>query len=189
MSNTYDAAAVERAIRDLLTAMGEDPNRDGLRDTPQRLGRSYAELLEGYSIDPRTHLERLFPVEHDDLVLVKDIAFHSLCEHHLLPFYGRAHVGYIPKGKRVTGLSKLARLVDGYAHRLQVQERLTQQITQAVWEKLEPQGVIVVLQAEHMCMSLRGVKRPGTQTITSAVRGVMETSLATRQEAMSLILA
>ena len=131
----------------------------------------------------------MFPVEHNDLVLVKDIPFNSMCEHHLLPFVGLAHVGYIPQGKRVTGLSKLARLVDGYAHRLQVQERLTQQIADAMWEVLQPQGVIVVLQAEHMCMTVRGVKKPGARTTTSAVRGVMEQSSTTRSEAMSLILS
>ncbi|MCI6583484.1 MAG: GTP cyclohydrolase I FolE [Mobiluncus porci] len=185
----YNQAGVEKAIRDLLIAVGEDPDREGLLETPARLGRSFAELLEGYRIDPREHLKRLFPVEHNDLVLVKDIPFNSTCEHHLLPFFGRAHVGYIPKDKRITGLSKLARLVDGYAHRLQVQERLTEQISDAVWEVLQPQGVIVVLQAEHMCMTVRGVKKPGAHTTTSAVRGVMQTSQATRSEAMSLILS
>jgi GTP cyclohydrolase I len=189
MSNEYDQAAVEKAVRDLLAAIGEDPDRDGLVDTPARLGRSFAELLEGYNTDPREHLRRVFPVEHNDLVLVKDIPFHSMCEHHLLPFVGKAHVGYIPKGQRVTGLSKLARLVDGYSHRLQVQERLTQQIADAVWEVLSPQGVIVVLQAEHMCMTIRGAQKPQARTTTSAVRGVMQSSATTRAEAMSLILA
>ena len=189
MSNEYDQAAVEKAVRDLLAAIGEDPDRDGLVDTPARLGRSFAELLEGYNTDPREHLRRVFPVEHNDLVLVKDIPFHSMCEHHLLPFVGKAHVGYIPKGQRVTGLSKLARLVDGYSHRLQVQERLTQQIADAVWEGLSPQGVIVVLQAEHMCMTIRGAQKPQARTTTSAVRGVMQSSATTRAEAMSLILA
>ncbi len=188
MSNEYDQAAVEKAVRDLLAAIGEDPDRDGLVDTPARLGRSFAELLEGYNTDPREHLRRVFPVEHNDLVLVKDIPFHSMCEHHLLPFVGKAHVGYIPKGQRVTGLSKLARLVDGYSHRLQVQERLTQQIADAVWEVLSPQGVIVVLQAEHMCMTIRGAQKPQARTTTSAVRGVMQSSATTRAEAMSLIL-
>ena len=179
MSNEYDQAAVEKAVRDLLAAIGEDPDRDGLVDTPARLGRSFAELLEGYNTDPREHLRRVFPVEHND----------SMCEHHLLPFVGKAHVGYIPKGQRVTGLSKLARLVDGYSHRLQVQERLTQQIADAVWEVLSPQGVIVVLQAEHMCMTIRGAQKPQARTTTSAVRGVMQSSATTRAEAMSLILA
>ena len=173
----------------MLAAIGEDPDREGLVDTPARLGRSFAELLEGYNTDPREHLRRVFPVEHNDLVLVKDIPFHSMCEHHLLPFVGKAHVGYIPKGQRVTGLSKLARLVDGYSHRLQVQERLTQQIADAVWEVLSPQGVIVVLQAEHMCMTIRGAQKPQARTTTSAVRGVMQSSATTRAEAMSLILA
>lgn len=189
MSNEYDQAGVEKAVRDLLAAIGEDPDREGLVDTPARLGRSFAELLEGYNTDPREHLRRVFPVEHNDLVLVKDIPFHSMCEHHLLPFVGKAHVGYIPKGQRVTGLSKLARLVDGYSHRLQVQERLTQQIADAVWEVLSPQGVIVVLQAEHMCMTIRGAQKPQARTTTSAVRGVMQSSATTRAEAMSLILA
>lgn len=185
----YNQAGVETAIRDLLVALGEDPQREGLKDTPARIGRSFKEILEGYRNDPREQLQRLFPVEHDDLILVKDIPFNSTCEHHLLPFFGLAHVGYIPKGQRVTGLSKLARLVDGYAHRLQVQERLTEQIADALWEVLDPQGVIVVLQAEHMCMTVRGVKKPGAHTTTSAVRGVMRSSQATRAEAMSLILA
>ena len=189
MSNEYDQAGVEKAVRDLLAAIGEDPDRDGLVDTPARLGRSFAELLEGYNTDPREHLRRVFPVEHNDLVLVKDIPFHSMCEHHLPPFVGKAHVGYIPEGQRVTGLSKLARLVDGYSHRLQVQERLTQQIADAVWEVLSPQGVIVVLQAEHMCMTIRGAQKPQARTTTSAVRGVMQSSATTRAEAMSLILA
>lgn len=189
MNATYDPEEVTRAIRDLLVAVGEDPNREGLRETPDRMARSFAELLQGYQEDPRKHLGRMFPVEHNDLVLVKDIPFNSMCEHHLLPFVGRAHVGYIPQGKRVTGLSKLARLVDGYAHRLQVQERLTQQIADAMWDVLQPQGVIVVLQAEHMCMTVRGVKKPGARTTTSAVRGVMEQSSTTRSEAMSLILS
>lgn len=189
MNGEYDAEGVKKAVRDLLIAVGEDPDREGLKETPDRLSRSFFELLEGYREEPQQHLERVFPVEHNDLVLVKDIPFNSLCEHHLLPFFGRAHVGYIPKEKRVTGLSKLARLVDGYSHRLQVQERLTQQIADAVWEVLRPQGVIVVLQAEHMCMTVRGVKKPGAKTTTSAVRGAMESSLSTRQEAMSLILA
>lgn len=186
---TYDASKVEQAVRDLLVAVGEDPQREGLLETPARLGRAFAELLEGYRTDPKEHLRRLFPVDHNDLILVKDIPFNSMCEHHLLPFFGRAHVGYIPKGKRVTGLSKLARLVDGYAHRLQVQERLTEEITQALWEELEPMGVIVVLQAEHMCMTVRGVKKPGARTTTSAVRGIMQSSQATRGEAMSLIIS
>ena len=189
MNATYDPEGVTRAIRDLLVAVGDDPDREGLRETPDRMARSFAELLQGYQEDPRKHLELMFPVEHNDLVLVKDIPFNSMCEHHLLPFVGLAHVGYIPQGKRVTGLSKLARLVDGYAHRLQVQERLTQQIADAMWDVLQPQGVIVVLQAEHMCMTVRGVKKPGARTTTSAVRGVMEQSSTTRSEAMSLILS
>lgn len=189
MNASYNPDGVTQAVRDLLVAVGEDPDREGLRDTPERMARSFAEMLQGYREDPKKHLERMFPVEHNDLVLVKDIPFNSMCEHHLLPFVGLAHVGYIPQGKRVTGLSKLARLVDGYSHRLQVQERLTQQIADALWDVLQPQGVIVVLQAEHMCMTIRGVKKPGARTTTSAVRGVMEQSSTTRAEAMSLILS
>lgn len=184
----YDEAGVVKAIHDLLVAVGEDPNREGLRDTPARMGRAYRELFAGLSQNPDDHLERIFQVDHDELVLVKDIPVYSMCEHHLLPFMGVAHVGYIPKNGRITGLSKLARLVDGYARRPQVQERLTQQVAEAISRVLDPMGVIVVIQAEHMCMTMRGVKQPGSKTITSAVRGVIRSSAASRAEAMSLIL-
>lgn len=185
----YDEAAVVKAVRDLLVAIGEDPDRDGLLDTPARMGRAYRELFSGLSEDPARHLEKVFEVEHDNLVLVKDIPLYSMCEHHLLPFYGVAHVGYVPSGGKVTGLSKLARLVDGFARRPQVQERLTQQVADAIQGALAPQGVIVVVQADHMCMTMRGVNKPGSHTTTSAVRGCLRTSEASRAEAMSLILS
>lgn len=183
----YDQDAVERATRDLLIAVGEDPDREGLRDTPARLGRSWRELLSGMEKDPREHLRTLFTTGTDELVLVRNIEFSSVCEHHLLPFRGRAHVGYIPADGRVTGLSKLARVVDGYARRPQLQERLTSQIADALVDELHPQGVVVVLEAEHMCMSMRGVAKPEANTVTSALRGVMREP-ATRAEMMSLIL-
>ncbi|WP_067782176.1 GTP cyclohydrolase I FolE [Actinomyces vulturis] len=185
---TYDAQGVERAIRDLLTAIGEDPDRDGLKDTPERMARAYAEMFSGLGTDPSEHLSKVFDVGHNEMVLVRDIALYSVCEHHLLPFHGVAHVGYIPgKDGKVTGLSKLARLVDGYARRPQVQERLTAQVADAVVSGLNPRGVIVVVEAEHLCMSMRGVRKPGSNTVTSAVRGIMRNA-ATRSEAMSLIL-
>ncbi len=183
----YDAEGVERAVRDLLVAVGENPDRESLRDTPARLGRSWRELLSGMEEDPREHLRTSFTTGTDELVLVRDIEFSSVCEHHLLPFRGHAHVGYIPAEGRVTGLSKLARVVDGYARRLQLQERLTSQIADAVDQELAPQGVIVVLEAEHMCMSMRGVRKSEASTVTSALRGVMRAP-ATRAEMMSLIL-
>ena len=159
---TYDAAGVEKASRDLLVAIGEDPQREGLIGTPDRMARAWREMCSGLFEDPREHLRTQFHAGTDELVLVRDITFHSVCEHHLLPFYGRAHVGYIPRGGVVTGLSKLARLVEGYARRPQVQERLTAQIADAIDEVLEPQGVIVVIEAEHMCMSMRGISKPGS---------------------------
>ncbi|MDO4606626.1 MAG: GTP cyclohydrolase I FolE [Bowdeniella nasicola] len=185
----YDAAGVERAIRDLLVAIGEDPDRDGLRGTPERMARAYAEIFSGLHSDPASVLDRDFDIGHEEMILVKDIPMYSMCEHHLLPFHGVAHVGYIPnKSGRVTGLSKLARLVEGHARRPQVQERLTSLVADSLVERLRPQGVIVVVEAEHLCMSMRGVRKPGSRTITSAVRGTMR-SAATRAEAMSLIMA
>lgn len=183
----YDEAAVVRAMRDLLEAVGEDPTREGLLDTPARMGRAWKEMLSGLEEDPRDHLRTTFDVGTDELVLVRDIAFHSVCEHHLLPFHGHAHVGYIPAHGRVTGLSKLARVVEGYARRPQVQERLTAQIADAVDEVLTPQGVIVVVEAEHMCMTMRGVRNQGSSTVTSALRGIMRHP-ATRAEMMSLVM-
>jgi GTP cyclohydrolase I len=184
----FDADGVERAIRDLLIAIGEDPERDGLRDTPARVARSYAEVFRGLQQTPEEVLATTFDLGHDELVLVKDIELYSTCEHHLLPFHGVAHVGYVPNPDgRITGLSKLARLVDVFARRPQVQERLTTQIADALMGILEPLGAIVVVEAEHMCMSVRGVRQPSAKTVTSAVRGVLQET-ASRAEAMSLIL-
>ena len=185
---SVDQPRIEAAVREILLAIGDDPDRDGLRDTPQRVARSYAELFAGLSQDPAEVIGTTFDVSHEELVLVKDIEVASCCEHHLLPFTGVAHVGYIPqKGGRVAGLSKIARLVDIYARRPQVQERLTTQIAEAMVEQLHARGVIVVVEAEHSCMTLRGVRKPGSKTVTSAVRGVLRDS-ATRAEAMGLIL-
>ncbi|MCC2594428.1 GTP cyclohydrolase I FolE [Tessaracoccus sp. OS52] len=182
-----DHARVEAAIREILIAVGEDPDREGLRDTPARVARSYDELYSGLGKDPSDLLATTFDISHDELVLVKDIEVTSTCEHHLLPFVGVAHVGYIPSPDgRVTGLSKLARLVDVYARRPQVQERLTTQIAEALVEHLGVSGVIVVIEAEHMCMTMRGARKPGSKTITSAVRGQLRNP-ATRAEAMGLI--
>lgn len=186
---SVDKPAVEAAIRQLLVAIGEDPDRDGLRDTPERIARSCEELFSGLNEDPAKHLEKVFDVGHQEMVLVRDIPMYSMCEHHLLPFHGVAHVGYIPAADgKVTGLSKLARLVEGFARRPQVQERLTSQVADAIAERLGASGVIVVVEAEHMCMAMRGVQKPGARTVTSAVRGTMRDS-ATRAEAMSLIMA
>ena len=184
---SYDAEGVRRAVRDLLVAIGEDPDREGLRQTPERMARAFAEMFSGLGEDPGAHVERVFDVGHSEMVLVRDIPLYTVCEHHLLPFSGRAHVGYIPRGGVVTGLSKLARLVEGYARRTQVQERLTAQIADALNEVLRPQGVIVVIEAEHMCMSMRGVRKPGSSTVTSALRGIMNDG-TTRAEMMALVL-
>jgi GTP cyclohydrolase I len=184
----YDPARVERAVRELLIAIGEDPDRDGLLETPARVARSYAELFAGLRQRPQDVLTTTFDLGHDELVLVKDIEMFSCCEHHLVPFHGVAHVGYIPsEDGRITGLSKLARLVDVFARRPQVQERLTTQVADALVELLAPRGVIVVIECEHLCMSMRGVRKPGSRTVTSAVRGQLRQP-ATRAEAMSLIL-
>jgi GTP cyclohydrolase I len=186
----FDSGRVEAAVRELLIGIGEDPEREGLLETPARVARAYQETVAGLAQDPAGVLTTVFDEGHDEMVLVRDINLVSLCEHHLLPFYGRAHVGYIPNERgQITGLSKLARLVDVFARRPQVQERLTTQIADALEESLEPRGVIVVLAAEHLCMSIRGIKKPGAETITSAVRGAFRDSSATRSEAMSLILA
>ncbi len=183
----YNEDGVRRAVYDLLVAVGEDPDRDGLRDTPDRMARAYREMFAGLHSDPADVLSATFDIGHSEMVLVKDIPMYSTCEHHLLPFHGVAHVGYIPaENGVVTGLSKLARLVDGYARRPQVQERLTSQVADALVERLDARGVIVVVEAEHLCMSMRGVRKPGSRTITSAVRGIMRNQ-ATRAEAMSLI--
>ena len=185
----YDADAVAAAIRQLLIAIGEDPDRDGLRETPERVARSYAEMFGGLRQDPEDVLTTVFDVGHEELVIVKDIQLYSTCEHHLLPFYGVAHVGYIPNASgQITGLSKLARLVDVFARRPQVQERLTTQIADAIVRILQPRGVIVVVEAEHTCMSVRGVRKAGSMTVTSAMRGSL-LNAATRAEAMALIKA
>ena len=184
----FDAALAERAVRDLLIAIGEDPERDGLRDTPARVARAYAEMFRGLHMSADEVLTTTFDLGHDEIVLVKDIELYSTCEHHLVPFHGVAHIGYIPNANgRITGLSKLARLVDVFAKRPQVQERLTTQIADSLMRILEPRGAIVVLEAEHLCMSMRGVRKPGARTTTSAVRGSL-LDPATRAEAMALIL-
>jgi GTP cyclohydrolase I len=185
----YDAERAEAAVRELLLAVGEDPEREGLRETPARVARAYREIFAGLRQEPGDVLTTTFDLGHEEMVLVKDIEVYSTCEHHLVPFHGVAHVGYIPgRDGRVTGLSKLARLVDVYARRPQVQERLTSQIADALEDRLAPRGVIVVVEAEHLCMSMRGIRRPGARTITSAVRGQLRQP-ATRAEAMSLVLA
>jgi GTP cyclohydrolase IA len=184
-----DEPRIEAAVREILIAIGEDPERDGLLRTPQRVARMYAEIFSGMRMTPEDALTTRFEVGHDELVLVKNIEVWSMCEHHLVPFSGHAHVGYIPDAEgRLTGLSKLARLVDVFARRPQVQERLTTQIAEALVELLEPRGAIVVLDCEHLCMTMRGVRKPGSRTVTSAVRGQLRVA-ATRAEAMSLILS
>jgi GTP cyclohydrolase I len=183
-----DRERIQRAVREILLAIGEDPERDGLVRTPQRVAEMYAEVFAGLQEDPSTHLITRFDADHDEMVMVKDIDVTSLCEHHLVPFMGKAHVAYIPGDDgRITGLSKLARLVDGFARRPQVQERLTTQIADTIDEVLSPKGVLVVIEAEHLCMSMRGVKKPGALTVTSAVRGLFKSSAATRAEAMAFI--
>jgi GTP cyclohydrolase I len=185
----YDHARVEKAVREILYAIGEDPDRDGLRDTPARVARAYQEMFSGLWKQPEDVLTTTFEMGHDELVLVRDIELFSCCEHHLVPFHGVAHIGYIPaKDGKITGISKLARLVDVFARRPQVQERMTSQIADALMRILEPRGAIVVIEAEHLCMTMRGVRRPGAKTVTSAVRGILLREPATRAEAMSLII-
>ena len=184
----YDQARAEAAVRELLLAVGEDPDREGLRQTPARVARAYREIFAGLFQDPEDVLTTTFDLGHEEMVLVRDIEVYSTCEHHLVPFHGVAHVGYIPGADgRITGLSKLARLVDVYARRPQVQERLTSQVADALVRVLQPRGVLVVVECEHLCMSMRGVRKPGSRTVTSAVRGQMRDA-ATRAEAMSLVL-
>ena len=184
----FDLPRIERAIREVLLAVGENPDRDGLRDTPARVARSLTEQFAGLWLEPADVLTTVFDADHEEMVLVRDIELFSTCEHHLVPFFGRAHVGYIPNEKgQITGLSKLARLVDVYARRPQVQERMTSQIADAMMQTLEPRGVIVIIEAEHLCMSMRGVRKPGAKTVTSAVRGSFLSSETTRLEAMSLL--
>jgi len=189
VEDAVDLGRIERAVREILLALGEDPDREGLRRTPARVAQAYAEMFAGLRVDPASVLTTAFEENHEELVLVRDISLTSLCEHHLLPFHGVAHIGYIPgEHGRITGLSKLARLVEVYARRPQVQERLTSQVADTLMERLEPRGAIVVVDCEHMCMSMRGIRKPGARTITSAVRGIFQTDAKSRSEAMSLIL-
>jgi len=184
----FDFPRIEWAVREILLAIGEDPERDGLKDTPARVARAMTEQFGGLLVAPRDVLTTVFDADHEEMVLVRDIELYSTCEHHLVPFFGQAHVGYIPNEKgQITGLSKLARLVDVYARRPQVQERMTSQIADAMMEILEPRGVIVIIEAEHLCMSMRGVRKPGAKTVTSAVRGSFLSSESTRLEAISLL--
>ncbi|MBK6855764.1 MAG: GTP cyclohydrolase I FolE [Microthrixaceae bacterium] len=185
---TIDTARIEKAVREILLAIGEDPERDGLLETPARVARMYAEVCSGLHEDPSDHIRTTFEADHDEMVMVRDIPLYSLCEHHLAPFIGKAHVAYIPNDDgRVIGLSKFARLVDGFARRPQVQERLTSQVADALQHRLTPKGVMVVVEAEHLCMSMRGVRKAGSTTVTSAVRGLFRTNVATREEAMRFI--
>ncbi|OBB90902.1 GTP cyclohydrolase I FolE [Mycobacterium sp. 852002-30065_SCH5024008] len=188
-TRAFDQPRAEAAVRELLYAIGEDPDRHGLRETPARVARAYQEMFAGLYTDPDSVLNTMFDEDHDELVLVKEIPLYSTCEHHLVSFHGVAHVGYIPGNDgRVTGLSKIARLVDLYAKRPQVQERLTSQVADALMKKLNPRGVIVVIEAEHLCMAMRGVRKPGAVTTTSAVRGQFKSNAASRAEALDLIL-
>ncbi len=183
-----DQPRIEAAVREILLAIGEDPEREGLLNTPSRVARMYTEIFAGLREAPEHHLATTFEADHDEMVMVRDIALYSCCEHHLLPWIGKAHVAYIPNDDgRVTGLSKLARLVDAYARRPQVQERLTSQIADEIDRTLAPKGVMVVVEAEHLCMSMRGVRKSGATTVTSAVRGLFRTNVATRQEAMRFV--
>ena len=184
-----DTAKIEEGVRLILEGIGEDPQREGLLKTPARVARMYEEVFAGLDEDPRCHFETLFDEGHQEMVLEKDIPFYSMCEHHLVPFFGKAHIAYIPGADgRICGISKLARLLDAFAKRPQVQERLTSQVADTLVQELHPEGVLVILEAEHLCMSMRGVKKPGTKTTTSAVRGIFERRPATRNEALSLIL-
>lgn len=189
MEEAVDLPRIEKAVREILIAVGEDPDRDGLVQTPARVARAYAELFAGLRVDPAQVLTTTFEANHEELVLVRDIDVMSLCEHHLLPFRGSAHIGYIPgPDGRITGLSKLARLVEVFARRPQVQERLTAQIADLLMERLVPRGVVVVLECEHMCMAMRGIQKAGAKTITSAVRGTLQRDAKSRAEAMALII-
>jgi GTP cyclohydrolase I len=181
-----DMPRIEHAVREILAAVGEDPNREGLRETPRRVARMYAELFSGLHEDPRIHLRKFFTEKYDEMVLVRDISFNSMCEHHMLPFSGTAHIGYIPNGK-VVGLSKLARVVEVVSHRPQVQERMTEKIADLLIDELDVKGVAVVIEASHSCMTIRGVRKPGSVCVTSAMKGVFRSSLSSRSEVMNLI--
>ncbi|WP_096200945.1 GTP cyclohydrolase I FolE [Bacillus sp. FJAT-45350] len=182
-----DHDKIQQAVRMILEAIGEDPNREGLLDTPKRVAKMYEEVFQGIHQDPKEHFATIFGEDHEELVLVKDISFHSMCEHHLVPFFGKAHIGYIPRGGKVTGLSKLARAVEAVTKRPQLQERITSTLAESLMETLDPHGVIVVVEAEHMCMTMRGVKKPGATTVTSAVRGVFVDDAPARAEVLSFI--
>ncbi|MCH8840884.1 MAG: GTP cyclohydrolase I FolE [Planctomycetes bacterium] len=181
-----DLPRIELAVREILTAVGEDPDREGLQETPARVARMYAELFSGLHTDPRKHLQKFFTEKYDEMVLVRDIAFNSMCEHHLLPFIGKAHIGYVPNGK-VVGLSKLARVVEDVSHRPQVQERMTEQIADLLIEELDVKGVAVVIEASHTCMAIRGVRKPESVCVTSAMKGLFRSNLSSRSEVMTLI--
>jgi len=190
VNQEIDQPRIEKAVREILIAIGEDPDRDGLLETPERVARFYAEVCSGLLENPSDHLDKTFEVDHDEIIIVRDIPFFSICEHHLVPFFGKAHVAYLPEeGGRIAGLSKLARLIDGFSKRPQVQERLTGQIANAIEEKLRPRGAAVVIEAEHLCMSMRGVKKPGTSTVTSSMRGIFRNNPSSREEVLQLILA
>lgn len=187
MANEINKKQIEHAVRLILEAIGEDPNREGLVDTPKRVAKMYEEVFSGMRQDPKEYFQTVFGEDHEELVLVKDIPFYSMCEHHLVPFFGKAHVAYIPKGGKVTGLSKLARAVEAVARRPQLQERITSTIADSIVESLDPHGVMVIVEAEHMCMTMRGVKKPGSKTVTSSVRGCFLRDAAARNEVLSLI--
>jgi len=184
----FDRAKIEEAVGMIMEGIGEDPRREGLRETPARVARMYEEIFRGMDMDPEELLQVSFTEYHDELVLVKDIPLYSMCEHHFLPFYGKAHVAYIPKGGKVVGISKIARVTEVFARRPQLQERLTSQIADCIYDTLKPYGVGVIIEAEHMCMTMRGINKPGSHTITSAVRGIFETRAQTRNEFLSLIM-
>ena len=185
-NDTVDLATIEKAVRDILVAVGENPDREGLADTPARVARMYAELFSGLPQNPARHLAVHFTEQYDEMVILRDISFHSMCEHHLLPFMGRAHLAYLPRGK-VVGVSKLARVVEEIARRPQVQERLTSQIADILMDKLDARGVGVVIEAEHTCMTIRGIRKPGAMMVTSAMRGLFKSNVATRNEAINLL--
>lgn len=186
MSNV-DLNKIEQAVKMILEAVGEDVNREGLLDTPKRVAKMYQEMFSGLQMDPRDYFETVFHEDHDELVLVKDISFHSMCEHHLVPFYGKAHVAYIPNDGKVAGLSKLGRCVETIARRPQLQERITSTVADTIMEMLEPKGVYVIIEAEHMCMTMRGLKKPGAKTVTSVAKGIYETDEVKRREVISFI--
>jgi GTP cyclohydrolase I len=186
IANNVDLPRIERAVREILAAVGEDPDREGLQETPGRVARMYAELFSGLHTDPRQHLQKFFTEKYDEMVLVRDIAFNSMCEHHMLPFMGKAHIGYVPNGK-VVGLSKLARVVEEVSHRPQVQERMTEQIANLLIEELDVKGVAVVIEASHSCMAIRGVRKPDSVCVTSAMKGIFRSNLSSRSEVMTLI--